>query len=163
MTLDEASLRRPSPVPAQLSSYVTKGGIRVERRKEAVDGRLAVESLIDALDTRRGVLLSSNYDYPGRYTRWDLGLKDPLLEFSSQGRTLEVKPCCERGELLVPPIRQSLAGLAEVESIDDIPGGLRVVIRKPERRFAEEERSRQPSVFSAIRRLVELFYSTEDD
>jgi len=162
MTLDEAS-PRPTPVSAQLSSYVTRGGIRVERRKEAVDGRLAVEGLIDALDTRRGVLLSSNYDYPGRYTRWDMGLKDPLLELSSRGRTLEVKPCCERGELLVPPIRQSLAGLAEVESIEDIPGGLRVVIRKPERRFAEEERSRQPSVFSAIRRLVELFYSTEDD
>jgi len=95
MTFDEAS-RRPSPFPAQLTSYVTAGGIRVERRKEAVDARLAIEGLIDALDTRRGVLFSSNYDYPGRYTRWDMGLKDPLLELSSQGRTIEVKPCCER-------------------------------------------------------------------
>jgi len=162
MILDDAS-RRPSTFPAQVSSYLTAGGIRVERRKEAVDAHLAIEGLIDALDTRRGVLLSSNYDYPGRYTRWDMGLKDPLLEISSQSRTLEVKPCCERGELLLWPIRQSLAGLAEVESIDDIKGGLRVVIRKPERRFAEEERSRQPSVFSAIRRLVELFHSKEDD
>src|SRR6187549_352468 len=123
------------------TSYTTAGGISVTRERQAIDAHVAIDELIGLLDTRRGVLLSSNYDYPGRYTRWDLGLKDPLLEFSSQGRTLEVKPCCERGELLVPPIRQSLAGLAEVESIDDIPGGLRVVIRKPERRFAEEERS----------------------
>ena len=37
----------------------------------------AIEPVIDALDERRGVLLASSYEYPGRYTRWDMGFVDP--------------------------------------------------------------------------------------
>jgi anthranilate synthase len=147
----------------QHSSYVTAGGIRVERRKESLEARGAIEGLIDTLDSRRGVLLSSNYDYPGRYTRWDLGLCDPLLELSSRDRSLELKALNERGELLLGPIRRCLAELPEVETLQDTAHGLRATIRVPQRRFSEEERSRQPSVFSAIRALVQLFHSTEDD
>jgi len=158
---------RPPPsssdAPVQLSSYVTAGGLKVERRKQAIDGRAAVEGLIDTLDSRRGVLLSSHYDYPGRYTRWDLGLCDPLMELSSRDRTLELKALNERGELLLPPIRRCLAALAETEQLHANAHGIRVLIKTPERRFSEEERSRQPSVFSAIRALVQLFYSTQDD
>jgi anthranilate synthase len=158
---------RPPPsateAPVQLSSYVTAGGLKVQRRKQAIDARSAVEGLIDTLDSRRGVLLSSNYDYPGRYTRWDLGLCDPLLELTSRDRTLELRALNERGELLLPPIRRCLAALPETEQLHATAHGLRVLIRTPERRFSEEERSRQPSVFSAIRALVKLFYSTEDD
>jgi anthranilate synthase len=160
---DRPSLAPPSPAPALVSSYLTAGGIRVERRKEAVDARATIEGLIDALDTRRGVLFSSNYDYPGRYTRWDLGLSDPLLELSSRERTLEIKALNERGELLLPPIREALAALPETEQLQSHPHRLRVFIRAPERRFSEEERSRQPSVFSALRAIIGLFSSSEDD
>ena len=149
--------------PIQLLSYVTAGGLNVERRKQAIDGRSCVDGLIDKLDSRRGVLLSSSYDYPGRYTRWDLGLCDPLLELSSRDRTLELKALNERGELLLPPIRRCLAALPETEQLHATAHGMRVLIRTPERRFSEEERSRQPSVFSAIRALVQLFFSSQDD
>src|SRR5690348_16461656 len=128
----------------QLSSYVTAGGIRVHRRKEAIEARGAIEGLIDTLDSRRGVLLSSNYDYPGRYTRWDRGLCDPLLEPSSRDRSLELKALNERGELLLGPIRRCLAALPEAEQLQDTAHGVRATIRAPERRFSEEERSRQP-------------------
>lgn len=161
--VDRSPATPPSPGSAQLSSYVTAGGIRVERRKEAVDARATVEALIDALDTRRGVLFSSNYDYPGRYTRWDLGLTDPLLELSSRERTLEIKALNERGELLLPSLQQALAALPETEHLQANPRGLRLSIRAPERRFSEEERSRQPSVFSALRAIIQLFSSSEDD
>src|SRR5262249_6132919 len=39
---------------------------------------------------------------------------------------------------------------------------LRCVVREPEGRFAEEERSRQASVFSVLRALVDLFASDAD-
>src|SRR6187431_1636770 len=136
MTLDDAS-RRPSPFPAQVSSYLTAGGIRVERRKEAVDAHLAIEGLIDALDTRRGVLLSSNYDYPGRYTRWDLGLSDPLLEVVSRGRQLQVNALSDRGKLLLAPIARTLEALPELAHASQSPTRLDVTIKDPERRFAE--------------------------
>ena len=59
--------------------YRTAGGVVVRREVRAVDAGPAVEALIDRLDAHRGVLLSSSYEYPGRYTRWDLGFADPLL------------------------------------------------------------------------------------
>ena len=74
------------PDTSKSTSYVTAGGIAVTRWQDAVDAQAAIGELIEQLDTRRGVLLSSNYDYPGRYTRWDLGLRDPLLEISSRER-----------------------------------------------------------------------------
>lgn len=54
---------------SQTVSYQTAGGITVHRDSAPVDGAAAVEALIDALDERRGVLLASSYEYPGRYTR----------------------------------------------------------------------------------------------
>jgi anthranilate synthase len=145
------------------TQYTTTGGIRVRRWREVIDAQAAIGELIDRLDTRRGVLLSSNYDYPGRYTRWDLGLCDPLLEVTSRDRRIEVSALNDRGQLLLAPIRETLAAMPEAE---DLRGGARtleLIIKKPERRFAEEERSRQPSVFSAIRAIVKLFSSPCDD
>src|SRR3954469_2043335 len=123
MTSDAGPQPPSSASPPQLTSYVTAGGIGVQRRKQAVDAHSAVENLIDALERRRGVLLSSNYDYPGRYTRWDLGLADPLLEISSRERCLEVRALCPRGELLLDPIEQCLGALAELTDIVPIERG----------------------------------------
>jgi anthranilate synthase len=145
------------------TSYTTDGGIAVTRRRETIDAQAAIEELIDLLDTRRGVLLSSNYDYPGRYTRWDLGLVDPLLEVSSRERRLEVNALSDRGQVLIAPIVKAFEAMTELESLRSSAARIELSIKKPERRFAEEERSRQPSVFSAIRALVKLFSSTRDD
>lgn len=144
-------------------AYVTAGGIGVERRREAIVAKGAIEELIDALDTRRGVLLSSNYDYPGRYTRWDLGLCDPPLAIVSRERQLTVGALSERGQLLLEPIAGALEKLTEVVALDRGERSVHASIAKPDRRFPEEERSRQPSVFSAIRAIVQLFHSREDD
>jgi anthranilate synthase len=145
------------------TSYTTAGGISVTRERQAIDAHAAIDELIGLLDTRRGVLLSSNYDYPGRYTRWDLGLCDPLIEITSRDRRLEVSALNDRGQILLAPIGKALQALDEVEDYQASALGIELLIKKPERRFAEEERSRQPSVFSAIRALVKLFSSTRDD
>ena len=151
------------PDTSRSISYTTAGGIAVTRHREPIDAQASIGSLIDQLDTRRGVLLSSNYDYPGRYTRWDLGLCDPLLEVSSRERRLEVNALSERGRLLLAPIGKALEALPELENFRASERGFELLIQKPSRRFAEEERSRQPSVFSAIRALVKLFSSPCDD
>ena len=48
------------------------------RRREAPYGE-AISSYVDRLDERRGAVFSSNYEYPGRYTRWDTAIIDPPL------------------------------------------------------------------------------------
>lgn len=143
--------------------YKTSGGLHVERTTQSVDLHGAVEEIVDGLDTRRGVLLSSNYDYPGRYTRWDLGFVDPPLALASTGRTFEIRALNPRGEILIAPIAEALGSLEALDSLKADGHAVHGTVRVPHKRFAEEERSRQPSVFSVLRRLQELFASGEDE
>src|ERR1700751_4483659 len=132
----------------QRKSYSTKGDIRITREIHTHDYRPADTALAEALDERRGVLFSSSFEFPGRYTRWDMGFVDPPLVFTARGRSFSIDALNERGRILLGPVAESLAGLAaiRVERVrrDRIAGE----IDQSEQRFAEESRSRQPSVFS---------------
>lgn len=55
-----------------------------------------VEDMVEALDSRRGVLLTSSYEFPGRYARWTLGFSDPPLELSGTGRDFRVRALNDR-------------------------------------------------------------------
>ena len=50
----------------QLMSYRTEGGIRVQQEITNQPYRPADNPLAGALDTRRGVLFSSSFEFPGR-------------------------------------------------------------------------------------------------
>jgi anthranilate synthase len=146
----------------QPTSYVTKGGIRITREVRKHDYQPADTALASALDDRRGVLFSSSFEFPGRYTRWDMGFVDPPLVFTARGRRFTIEALNERGLILLDPIAASLAGLdaARVERTrrERISGE----IEETDQRFPEESRSRQPSAFSVLRALVDLFGSAED-
>ncbi|MBM4421433.1 MAG: anthranilate synthase component I [Chloroflexi bacterium] len=143
-------------------AYTTRGGIRVERTTTVLEVESAVEPIIDWLDTHRGVLLASSYEYPGRYTRWDLGFTDPLLELVTRDRSFALTALNERGHALLPFLGERLRGLDAVAEARTDAAAVRGTVRQPERRFSEEERSRQYSVFSLLRALVDLFRSDED-
>jgi anthranilate synthase len=146
----------------KLTSYITNGGIRVTREIRNHDYQPADTALAQSLDERRGVLFSSSFEFPGRYTRWDMGFVDPPLVFTARGRRFTIDALNERGQVLLDPIAESLAGLAanRVERVgrDRLSGE----IEETGQRFPEESRSRQPSVFSVLRALVDLFGSAED-
>jgi anthranilate synthase len=146
----------------ELETYTTNGGIAIIRRREPVDPKVAIEGLIDALDVERGVLLSSGYDYPGRYTRWDLGLKNPPLALICRARSVSIEALNARGRLLLQPVREALAGSSAIAELSASVDRIDASLREPGRRFAEEERSKQPSVFSLIRSIVALFGSSDD-
>jgi anthranilate synthase len=144
------------------TNYITNGGIRVSREIRHHDYQPADTTLARSLDERRGVLFSSSFEFPGRYTRWDMGFIDPPLVFTARGRRFSIEALNERGQVLLDPIAESLAGLAAnlVERVqrDRLSGE----IEETDQRFPEERRSRQPSVFSVLRALVDLFGSAED-
>jgi anthranilate synthase len=143
-------------------TYRTNGGINVRRIIEGIPIDDAIEPIIDALDSRRGVLLASSYEYPGRYTRWDMGFIDPPLVLVSRGRTFQFSALNQRGKILLSAIADAIRNLlAVVESAvrdDEISG----VIAMSEGRFPEEQRSKQPSIFSVLRAVIDLFASPED-
>jgi anthranilate synthase len=144
------------------TTYLTKGGIRVTREIRNHDYRPADTALAQSLDERRGVLFSSSFEFPGRYTRWDMGFVDPPLVFSARGRRFSIDALNERGQVLLDPVAKSLAGLAAIR-VERV-GGDRIMgdVEQSDERFPEESRSRQPSVFSVLRALVDLFGSAED-
>ncbi|HEX2174083.1 MAG TPA: anthranilate synthase component I, partial [Dehalococcoidia bacterium] len=145
-----------------IDSYFTRGGIRIRREVEEIAVTGAIEPIIDGLDARKGALFASSYEYPGRYTRWDMGFVDPPLEFVARARAFRISALNDRGRVLLPPIAATIRALPAVQSSEVSEDQVVGVIRTPAERFPEEQRSKQPSVFSVLRALVDLFSSGED-
>jgi anthranilate synthase len=147
----------------QRKSFTTECGIGVERKIALQPYSPADSTLAETLDRRRGVLFSSSFEFPGRYTRWDMGFSDPPLVLSARGRSFMVEALNRRGEVLVPAIAATLSGLDAVEIGAASAVRIDGTIREATTRFPEEQRSRQPSVFSVLRALIALFKSPEDE
>jgi anthranilate synthase len=145
-----------------ISSFQTQGGLTIRRQVLDLPHGDALEALARRLDRQRGVLLSSSFEFPGRYTRWDLGFADPPLMISAFRRGMTLRALNARGELLLEFVTPALRQMPELEALEISPGALTLSIRPSAERFAEEERSRQPSVFSVLRRLRDLFGAVED-
>ena len=142
--------------------YVTEGGITVTRRRHETAYAGAIEAYIDGLDSRRGCVFSSNYEYPGRYTRWDTAIIDPPLVVSARGRAMKIEALNKRGEVLLPVIRSALDTETAVTLNEVTDTRISLTVAEPDRVFAEEERSRVPTVFTVLRALVNLFRSPDD-
>ena len=58
------------------------GGRYVAGRLRLAGYAGSIEAYIDGLNSRRGAVFSSNYEYPGRYTRWDTAIvrTEPSLQ-----------------------------------------------------------------------------------
>jgi anthranilate synthase len=119
-------------------------------------------ALAGRLDRQRGVLLSSSFEFPGRYTRWDCGFIDPPLMLVARGRAFSIEALNARGEVLIETIAGRLRPLDAIETLQVQPMRIDGTVHEPTYRFPEELRSRQPSVFSVLRAIVDLFGSTED-
>ncbi len=173
----------------------TAGGVRVHLSVEALEYGAAMDSLADELDASPGVLLRSGFEYPGRYTRWDIGFVNPPLRLTGRGRELTIEALNRRGEILLAEVERAFAGCGFAQSIKrgrSTPGStaaakprgrdadsaaadgdagasagagfssLVIGILPPDPNFSEEQRSRQHSVFSALRAVVTWFRCAED-
>jgi anthranilate synthase len=147
----------------QRKTYMTAGGIEVGREIVVQTYSPADSTLAEALDKKRGVLFSSSFEFPGRYTRWDMGFVDPPLAFTASGRGFTVEALNRRGEVLIGAVGDALKRLEMVDIDTAGPARIDGTIRETTARFPEEQRSRQPSVFSVLRALIALFKSADDE
>ncbi len=143
-------------------TFTTAGGIAVVRRPRAVAYQDAALAYVDRLDRERGAVLSSNYEYPGRYARWDIAFVNPPLVLTARGRAVEIEALNARGRVLLQAVAEAIAAGDDLASLDVGPARVLAEVAAPKGRFAEEERSRQPSVFSLIRRIIAKFRVEED-
>lgn len=142
--------------------YSTPHGIIVSRTTSRLPYRKGLAHLLDELDYYRGFYLSSGYEYPGRYSRWDIACVRPPLEIVGAGRRLEFRPLNLRGHVLVEMLYRVLAEHPHWESLELAGGALTGCLRPLPPLFAEEERSKQPSAFSILRALIEEFRHPRD-
>jgi len=139
----------------ETSGYTTAGGVGVEVEVRDVP-ETALEEIVDAVGERRGGVLSSGMEYPGRYSRWHLAYVDPCLEIVARGRRIGARALNERGRVLLPVVTTCLlnAGKPTGEPTAD---HVEVFIPESEDILPEEMRSRRPTVFTAIREGMAAF------
>jgi anthranilate synthase len=143
-------------------AFRTQSGVRVIRTTHRLDPTTAIEPIMDALDSNLGVLLASSYESPGRYTRWDIGFINPPLQITSRQQRFSIEALNERGLVLLTAIEAALANLPAIQDLAFGDGHINCRLQEAEHHFPEELRSRQPSSFSIIRALLDLFHSPED-
>lgn len=142
--------------------FVTAGGIRVVRSRSETPYEGAIDTYIDALDERRGAVFSSNYEYPGRYTRWDTAIIDPPLAISARGRAMRLEALNRRGEAMLPALAAAVDRLPDVTVRERGRACVALAVAEPRGVVSEEERSRLPSVFTVLRAITGLFHTADD-
>lgn len=142
--------------------YTTPHGITVTRTSSKVPYARGLAHLLKQLDSKRGVYLSSGYEYPERYSRWDVASVAPALEIVARERRVELRALNERGQALLCLLDPLMKYHPHRRAYFRKPDSIRLEMRPLAPKFAEEERSKQPSPFSILRTLVEEFRSPED-
>ncbi|QDC00294.1 MULTISPECIES: anthranilate synthase [Phyllobacteriaceae] len=142
--------------------FVTAGGIAITRERHEKPYAGAIDAYLEGLNARRGAVFSSNYEYPGRYTRWDTAIIDPPLVISARGRAMKIEALNRRGEVMLPAIERVLRKEKAVGFTDATKRLLALTVAEPGHVYAEEERSRAPSVFTVLRAVTALFHTDQD-
>ena len=143
------------------TDFVTAGGVRVTRTTEPFSPS-ALAGICEQVDGRRGGVLSSGMEYPGRYSRWHMAYVNPCAEIVARGRRIAVRALNPRGEVLLPILIPALLR-AGVPAAGTSPGAsdIEVVVPEPTGLATEEDRSRRPTVFSALREVIAAFASDD--
>jgi anthranilate synthase len=138
-------------------TFRTPAGIKIVREECSADYGRALDSIVDAIDHRRGLVFSSTYEFPGRYTKWSLGFRDPPLVLESRARDFSIQALNDRGRILLPSIAKALNQPALIKDLNAGSKRIDGSVHASPHTFPEELRSRQPSVFSVLRTLRKTF------
>jgi anthranilate synthase len=136
------------------SEYRTSGGLAISRAVEQFTGNAKrLDDLIELLDRRRGVVLSSGTTVPGRYESFDLGFADPPLVLETAGSNFSLSALNARGEVLIAFLGDVLREPCVVIS-EKSPTRLAGHIIRGAAPVEEDQRTRRASVMSLVRDLV---------
>jgi anthranilate synthase len=142
--------------------YQTPHGIEVSRTVSKAGYRKGLKHVLRDLDRHRGIYLSSGYEYPGRYSRWDIASSCPPLEIVAHDREVQFRPLNQRGQRLLEILEPVLAGHPHWEEFALEAELARGRLKPLPPLFPEEERSKQPSAFSVLRSVIAEFRGEEN-
>ena len=142
--------------------YHTPHGITVTRTETKLAYSRGLAHILKQLDTKRGAYFSSGYEYPERYSRWDVATVTPPIEIVGRERTLAINALNERGRMLLQILDPLLCEHSHWDYDPPTVDSLHLRLKPLAERFPEEERSKQPSPFSLVRLLVKEFGNPAD-
>ena len=145
------------------TSYNTGGGLKITRNVSQLPYAAGISNIINSLDQSLGVILASNFEYPGKYTRFDIGFINPPLQFVANLKSFRFIALNQRGKIILSAIAPAIIKLENIKCNLVNDSLLEGEILYSNQRFSEEKRSKQPSVFAVIRAVMNLFLSTEDE
>ncbi|MCD0420367.1 anthranilate synthase component I [Rubrivivax sp. JA1024] len=143
------------------SDYKTAAGLAVTRSAEPFAGGQALDELIDLLDHRRGVMLSSGTTVPGRYESFDLGFADPPLALTTKADSFTIEALNPRGRVLIAFLSDRLEEPCVVVE-QACATKIRGHIVRGEAPVDEEQRTRRASAISLVRAVIAAFASPAD-
>ncbi len=143
------------------TTHATAGGLTVKRRVERLPAPFSRDALAARLDGRRGALFSSQTEFPGRYSRSDLGFADPPLVVEARLRDFRITALNARGEVLLAFLTERLSG-PELHFAERSATVLAGSVADDGPALDESLRTRRSSVFSLLRRIRDLFASPAD-
>jgi anthranilate synthase len=141
--------------------YQSGSGITVTRKTSKLPYAKGLTKWLRELDKKRGVYLSSGYEFPGRYSRWDFASVAPPLEIVAHGRDMEFRALNQRGQAILAMLAPVLRTHPHWDAFTEEPEVLRGLLKPQPALFSEEERSKQPSAFSILRLLMREFQNPE--
>src|SRR5215210_7908709 len=148
-------------LPAR-SEYRTHGGLAVTRSAEQFSGGAnRLDDLINLLDRRPGVVLSSGTTVPGRYESFDLGFSDPPLRSQTKGYDFYLEALNARGEVLIAFLGDVLRDPCVVVTEKNAIRLIGHIVRGAAP-VDEDQRTRRASAMSLVRDLVSAFGANDD-
>lgn len=143
--------------------WTTTIGVEVTRLSEPLEPALAdteLARLENALDSRRGLLMSGRYEQPGRYRMHDIGHVDPPVEVTATQDRVQLRALNERGRVLLPAFAAVLVPYGA--RLDADAGLIFADVGRTQHLVAEEDRTRCPSVLTLLRTVISGFASPDD-
>jgi len=137
-------------------TFITGGGITVTRTKKQMTVDNALADVYKNIDKAKGCILASDYEYPGRYSRWDIGFIDPPVEMISHARQFVIRALNDRGKVILTMWAPVITENEHVESCQVSTDEIQGTIKPMAQDFTEEQRSKQPSIFSVLRAICDL-------
>lgn len=153
---------RPRYRPESLTFVSKSKVVTIHRSVEkinVVDINGMFQQLVQAIDTVRGGVFQSAYEFPGRYSRWSVGFKNPPLVLESRGKSFWIEALNKRGKVMLPAIRKYLHKNCTSITLGQEQNDCKILgqVNEVSGHFSEEERSKQNSIFSVVRSISAMF------
>ena len=101
----------------QQIQFQCASGVQIRRNALQLNYRTAIDELAGALNAHRGVLLASSFEYPGRYTRWDIGFINPPVVVIARDSKVIIEALNTRGQILLPELYHAIESSSALDRL----------------------------------------------